>query len=713
VAVTDETRLKVLMELQNRGFIAKTKQSQAVVNRFEKRVTGALTRIKGAFAAATAAITTMKGALVGLAGVLALGFFANATRSAVRFGDNLVQTADKIGLSVESLQELRFAASTVGLAANVADTAFQRFGRRAAEAAQGGGSAAKAFKELGIVLEDANGQFVGLDNVLDQFADGLSKAGNSGDQLRLSFAGFDTEGAQLTNLFKQGKEALQGYREQARELGVVLSTETARAASLLNAELDISTQRIGTNLTRAFLQAAPAAISFTDKLADATDAIVLFFSRSTDAADATDRQLRLLRDDASDAVEELRLVVKTQNELGAGTGRLGQFIGRLARAQITDQLVAAEELLAGIENEQLERTNAAIAAEKARNQGRESALINLKKQAEAEAALLALKLRQETNLRTLITAEMAHAVEVAGAIDVREGEIVKIEQYIESLEALELVEAEEGRRVAAIARERKKLNDLRFDIDFDKLSGAGQFRETRKLQDIPLGERAGFGNQAVLSDIIGGDPNNPKGLTGAGLRQDQEKAAEASRQQAAIQDFGDDFGNTVAGSLSGAIEDAFFGDGIDFMKTFAEVGSGFLQKGLEGVLDQLATKISETFQGLGEGFGAALGVGLGIGAAILQGALRETETDVSRGRIKSAVTSTQEVRGVVAGPTSIAVAQVGNAIADSFVPIEQLAISRNELLTEIRDGLRSVLSPSAGGAFFGGGPDLESSGALG
>ena len=55
--------------------------------------------------------------------------------SSVGLADAIGETASKIGVGVEALQELRFAASLAGVEQQTLDMALQRFVRRVAEAA--------------------------------------------------------------------------------------------------------------------------------------------------------------------------------------------------------------------------------------------------------------------------------------------------------------------------------------------------------------------------------------------------------------------------------------------------------------------------------------------------------------------------------------------------------------------------------------------------
>ena len=71
-----------------------------------------------------------------------------------RAANAIGKTADTIGVGVEALQELRFAAKASGIEQQTLDMALQRFTRRAAEAAQGTGEAKDALAQMGIALRE-------------------------------------------------------------------------------------------------------------------------------------------------------------------------------------------------------------------------------------------------------------------------------------------------------------------------------------------------------------------------------------------------------------------------------------------------------------------------------------------------------------------------------------------------------------------------------
>jgi hypothetical protein len=184
---------------------------------------------KSSFRSAESRTQKLRSGITSLARVLATGAVANQLRGIVtetaRLGDSIDKTSSKIGVETDALQELRFAAELAGVAQTTTDMALQRFGRRAAEAANETGAAQDALKELGVELKDSNGKLRPTEELLGDVADGLKGAATDGDRLRLAFKLFDSEGVAFINALKGGKEELEAVRAEARALGGIMDTE--------------------------------------------------------------------------------------------------------------------------------------------------------------------------------------------------------------------------------------------------------------------------------------------------------------------------------------------------------------------------------------------------------------------------------------------------------------------------------------------------------
>lgn len=140
----------------------------------------------GAFGKVNKNINTTTSAVKKLAGAFAGAF---AVRQIVQFGsqqialaDQLGKTADKLGVNVELLQQLRFAAEQTGVETRTLDMGLQRFIRRVSEAANGTGEAKAALEQLGISFKNADGSARDIKDILFDVADGLAETENSGER---------------------------------------------------------------------------------------------------------------------------------------------------------------------------------------------------------------------------------------------------------------------------------------------------------------------------------------------------------------------------------------------------------------------------------------------------------------------------------------------------------------------------------------------------
>jgi uncharacterized protein (TIGR02217 family) len=160
-------------------------------------------------------IRTLGGAL---AGVTTVGGLAALVNRSISAADAIGKTADKIGVGVEALQELRFAAKASGIEQQTLDMALQRFVRRTAEAAQGTGEAKDALAQMGIALRDQDGHLRRSEDLLSDVADAFARIEDPAERVRLAFKLFDSEGVALVNLLSDGSGALDQIRERARDL---------------------------------------------------------------------------------------------------------------------------------------------------------------------------------------------------------------------------------------------------------------------------------------------------------------------------------------------------------------------------------------------------------------------------------------------------------------------------------------------------------------
>lgn len=170
-------------------------------------------------------------ALIGIVGGAAfVRGFGHFLTQQVEIADQIGDTAERLGVGVAALQELRFAGEDVGVSMEGVDAALARMVRGMSEAKKGQGEAKDAFKEMGVSLVDAHGNLRDFDDVLTQVADGMGNAKTDADRMRLGFAIFGREGSKFAATMKNGSAGIEEMRQKARDLGGVLSVEQVDAA---------------------------------------------------------------------------------------------------------------------------------------------------------------------------------------------------------------------------------------------------------------------------------------------------------------------------------------------------------------------------------------------------------------------------------------------------------------------------------------------------
>jgi len=230
----------------------------ANITRFEQ----SLTRAEHLATARSRAIKTTFIALgSGVAAALGGIGFQKIIDESLAFGKTLEDTSQKLGLTAEFLQELRFAADQTGVPVQALDVGIQRFTRRLGEAAEGGGVLFNVMNELGIELRRNDGTMKSTEEVLNEYADAIQNADSSQKQLLLAFKAFDTEGAALVNTLRNGKKGLDDLREAGRAAGGILSGTLTESAKQIDDRWSTLTDTIGNKFKASVISAIDSALN--------------------------------------------------------------------------------------------------------------------------------------------------------------------------------------------------------------------------------------------------------------------------------------------------------------------------------------------------------------------------------------------------------------------------------------------------------------------
>ncbi|NUQ48538.1 MAG: phage tail tape measure protein, partial [Phycisphaerae bacterium] len=171
---------------------------------------------------------------LGASAVTAL--FATA-RSFAATGDALDEMSARTGVSVETLSELGLAIEMAGADLETFEAGLRKMQKIIAEAAEGSQSAADALGKLGLSVQDVLS--LSPERQFKLIADRLSRVEDPALRTALAMELFGKSGTRLLPLLQEGARGLEQFQEQARALGLTISTETAKDAAALADALDI------------------------------------------------------------------------------------------------------------------------------------------------------------------------------------------------------------------------------------------------------------------------------------------------------------------------------------------------------------------------------------------------------------------------------------------------------------------------------------------
>lgn len=170
------------------------------------------------------------------AGGIITGVLGKAVSDFASYGDTVQKAALRTGLTTEAISELKHAAEQSGAGLSDLETALKRQARSVQDARDGMASAVEALDALGLSVDDFEGKKP--EEAFYILVGALSKVPDELTQAALAQEVFGRSGTNLLPMIKAGAEGLAQMREEAHELGIVLSQEDADAAAELTDLMD-------------------------------------------------------------------------------------------------------------------------------------------------------------------------------------------------------------------------------------------------------------------------------------------------------------------------------------------------------------------------------------------------------------------------------------------------------------------------------------------
>ena len=145
----------------------------------------------------------------------------------MNYADTVGDLAAKYGISTDAISEMQYIADQSSTSVEGLTSAMTMLLNRAKENGDG-------FKELGVDVYDANGNLKQMDELFYETIGALNSIESDGEKSRLMLETFGRSAMTVGEVVRKSSEELAKMRQEAHDLGVVMSKETINFASDMN-----------------------------------------------------------------------------------------------------------------------------------------------------------------------------------------------------------------------------------------------------------------------------------------------------------------------------------------------------------------------------------------------------------------------------------------------------------------------------------------------
>jgi len=202
------------------------------------KVAGATSKVVGGLtkgvATATVALTAASVAVAAVA------------RSSFEFADAIGKVSTRTGIATDTVQAFQIAAVESGSSVEIANKSLEKFTRSVGDAQRGLKTQADIFKDLGVSIEDANGNTKDMDTLLREVSDGMAGLQSQSEKATVAANLFGRAGIQIVDILDNGGAAFDAYIDKAKAYGLVLSEDGIRKSEKFNDTLAFITRQFKT-----------------------------------------------------------------------------------------------------------------------------------------------------------------------------------------------------------------------------------------------------------------------------------------------------------------------------------------------------------------------------------------------------------------------------------------------------------------------------------
>ena len=226
-------------------------------------------KTKRAFGSVQKSLGKLKSSLFNIKALIGAAFAAVAIRALKNFvtntldaADALAKTSRAIGLTTDTLQELRFAADLGGVSTEKLDASLLKFTKTIGETRAGTGALITFLKNSNVELLNSIQNASSFDEAFDLVTKTLRETTSATDRAALANAAFGRSGSLIAaNMIP----SLEEVRQKFRDLGLTISADLLFKAEETNDAMTVLSATIRNNFTKAVLENADAILFLVDK----------------------------------------------------------------------------------------------------------------------------------------------------------------------------------------------------------------------------------------------------------------------------------------------------------------------------------------------------------------------------------------------------------------------------------------------------------------
>jgi uncharacterized protein YciU (UPF0263 family) len=192
-----------------------------------------------------------------------LGEMAIASATAL---DRVDKMSQKIGISRQSFQEWDFILSQSGASVDGLQMSLKTLATATEQADRGSKEYVDTFEQLGVSIYDTNGELKNQEELFNEVFVALANTENQTKRTALASALLGRSATELAPAMNAGGEAIEGMRQQAHDLGLVLGDELVDQGVILTDNIDQMKRAFGAWRTEALAPVIGVLVTITDKL---------------------------------------------------------------------------------------------------------------------------------------------------------------------------------------------------------------------------------------------------------------------------------------------------------------------------------------------------------------------------------------------------------------------------------------------------------------